>query len=34
VQRYGNLIWLTLMPIGDYVASGGSGSILYRASSR
>jgi len=32
VQRYGNLIWLALMPLGEYAIDGGPGacSVLYR----
>jgi hypothetical protein len=32
VQRYGNLIWLALMPLGEYAVGGepGGGSVLYR----
>lgn len=32
VHRHGNLIWLALMPLGDYALDGGlgDGSVLYR----
>jgi hypothetical protein len=32
VQRYGNLIWLALMPLGEYAIDGGPGasSVRYR----